>query len=74
MAARAESQEEGPWNPLYPQDRSTLDSFEHEYGFNINPELTEDQKANYYSYYSIINLHLLEIFLIWKFILTTNIR
>jgi len=45
MAERENSQEEGPRNPLYPQDRSTLDNFPQEYGFNINPELTEDQKS-----------------------------
>jgi len=45
MAAREASQEEGPRKPLYPQDRSTLDSFEQEYGFDINPELTEGQKS-----------------------------
>jgi len=45
MAERQNSQEVGPRNPLYPQDRSTLDNFAQNYGFNINPELTEDQKS-----------------------------
>jgi len=45
MAEKENSQEEGPRKPLYPQHRPTLDNFGQEYGFNINPELTEDQKS-----------------------------
>ena len=45
MAHKENSQEEGPRTPLYPQDRSTLDNFAQDYGFSINPELTEDQKS-----------------------------
>ena len=45
MAGNENSQEEGPRTPLYSQDRSTLDNIAQDYGFNINPELTEYQKS-----------------------------